>query len=299
MGALLCLAATPAIACTVCGSSAINQYLGVLPQFHKHFVSLQYQYRNFRSEHPGHGEDASSFSNENYNTLQLWGRANLGKRVQLFAFVPYVSNTTYRDGVRTRIEGRGDISLLANVRLAGINTAGNTWQHNLQAGGGIKAPTGAYDAAAATSAGGLPNMQPGTGAWDVTANTNYTIRRKAVGLNVDVSYTLTTPNARNYKYGNRASAGVLGFYWLSKNDWSVLPQLGMRLDIAGGDYDNYALGFANDMMGGEQLYATAGLQTYYKRIGAQLTCHKPVYQHYAGGMVNTLLKLETTVYWLF
>jgi hypothetical protein len=296
---LLCCAAIQGYACGVCGSSASNQYLGVLPQFHKHFVSLQYQYRSFRSEHPGHGENSSIFSNETYNTIQAWGRGNISKRVQLFAFVPYVFNVSEKQGIRTSVTGIGDITALANVRIAGIKTEGKIWQHNLQAGGGVKLPTGLYDAASIQTAEGLPNMQPGTGSWDFTANTNYTVRRKAIGLNLDASYTFTTPNSYSYKYGNRASAGILGFYWLSKEQLNLMPQAGLRLDISGTDYDDYSLRFANNMTGGEQLYASVGLQAYYKRIGAQILCHKPVYQQYASGLVNTVLKIETAVYWLF
>lgn len=299
LSVLLCCAATLSHACAVCGSSASNQYLGVLPQSHKHFLSLQYQYRGFKSEHPGHGETSSSFSNEHYNTVQLWGRANLGSRVQLFGFVPYISNTSSQQGVREGVSGVGDATVLANVRIAGMKSGGRIWQHNLQAGGGVKLPTGRYDAVAIKTLAALPNMQPGTGSWDFIGNANYTIRRKALGVNVDAAYTLTTPNSYQYKYGNRMSGGVLGFYWLSKGDLDIVPQAGLRLDINSRDYENYSTGLSNDMTGGEQLYASLALQAYYKRIGAQATCYKPVYQHYAGGMVNTLIKVETTVYFLF
>ena len=77
---LLCAAAYTK-ACTVCGCSASNQYLGILPQYHKHFMGLQYQFRAFESEHEAHeAAEKSSLSKEYYSTIQAWGRFNLGKK---------------------------------------------------------------------------------------------------------------------------------------------------------------------------------------------------------------------------
>ena len=69
---LLVFIAIDSNACTVCGCSASNQYLGILPQFHRHFLGLQYQHREFRSEHPAHEAGHSgTVSQENFNTLQV------------------------------------------------------------------------------------------------------------------------------------------------------------------------------------------------------------------------------------
>ncbi|HRO41588.1 MAG TPA: hypothetical protein PL009_02045 [Flavipsychrobacter sp.] len=288
-------------ACTVCGCSASNQYLGILPQFHKHFVGLQYQFRSFQSEHPGHElNQSSSFSNEYYSTVQAWGRFNAGKRIQLFAFVPYISNIKKENGASTAINGLGDVTLLGNYRILGVNENPiNTWQHNLQAGGGIKIPTGAYDKSSVQKAEGLPNMQPGTNSWDFIVNANYTLRRKKAGVNLDASYTLLTPNSLQYKYGNRLSAGLMGFYWYQKSNTTILPQIGLRYDRANADYDNYKYNIKSDMSGGEQLYVSTGVQAYYKRVGLQLMYHHPVMQHYASGLVTSKVKTEAGVYFLF
>ncbi len=296
---LMFLPAAFASACTVCGCSASNQYLGILPQFHKHFVGLQYQHRSFQSEHPGHGEQGSTYSNEQYSTVQVWGRYNLSNRVQLFGFMPYSSNIKKESGSNTRISGLGDITLLANYRLLINEDPTSKWQQNLQAGGGIKLQTGAYDKNATFNENGLPNMQPGTNSWDFILNANYTLRRNNIGINADASYTITTPNTVNYKFGNRISTGLLAFYWLEKNNLTLLPQAGLRIDLAGSDYDHYRNGWKNDMSGGSQLYATLGIQTFYKRLGAQIMYHHPVYQHYASGLVNTKFKSEAGIFLLF
>lgn len=297
---LLLCAAVYARACTVCGCSASNQYLGILPQFHRHFVGLQYQYRSFESEHPAHEGGESSFSREYYSTIQAWGRMNVGKRIQVFAFVPYVSNLKKEDGVTSRISGIGDITLLANYRLLGINDdPSQVWRHNLQAGVGIKLPTGAYDTKSIQRSEGLPNMQPGTNSWDFIANANYTLRRKMVGVNADVSFTLLTPNSVQYKYGDRFSAGLTAFYWYQKQQFTWLPQLGLRYDVSGADYDNYRYKIRNDMSGGTQLYASMGMQAYYRRFGLQLMYHHPLVQHYASNLVVARTKADAGIYFLF
>ncbi|HTM66008.1 MAG TPA: hypothetical protein VL093_06800 [Flavipsychrobacter sp.] len=297
---LLLCAAAYSRACTVCGCSASNQYLGILPQYNKHFIGLQYQFRNFESHHvPGEADETNSVSNEYYNTVQLWGRFNVGKHLQLFAFLPYVSNLKKEDGVATTISGLGDATVLVNYRILGSKESSSDWKQNLQAGGGVKLPTGAYDVNSIQYTEGLPNMQPGTNSWDFIANANYTLRHKQTGINIDASYTMTTPNSIQYKYGNRFSAGALGFYWLQKKSWSILPQAGLRFDVAGTDYDNYSYRWENDMSGGEQLYASAGVQAYYKRVGVQLMGHLPLMQHYASGLVKAGFKTEAGVYFLF
>ncbi len=295
---LLLTGYTAAQACTVCGCSASNQYLGILPQFQKHFIGLQYQYRTFETTHPPTGEGIIETSKEYYSTLQVWGRYNPTERIQLFAFIPYISNLRTENGQTDRISGLGDITLLANYQLLRGNISPKL-QHNLQLGGGVKLPTGAYDKEGTRTLEGLPNMQPGTNSWDFIANANYTLRSSKAGVNADVSYTITTPNQVHYKFGNRLSAGVLGFYWYETPKIILLPQAGLRFDLAGSDWEHYRNGWKNDMSGGEQFYLSMGLQTYYGRLGAQLMYHHPLHQHYASGLVNTRFKTEAGILYLF
>lgn len=300
MGALLLLVTSGAAnACTVCGCTASNQYLGILPQSFNNFIGIQYQYRYFNSIHDEldeHGQPLTS--TERYNTMQLWGKYNIG-RVQLFAFVPYVFNEVHQESITSHTKGIGDVSVLANGRILGNNCSGKKWQHSLQAGAGIKLPTGAYDDNILNSGELLPNMLPGTASWDVMANANYTLKHGNGGVNVDISYTATTVNKIGYKYGNRLSTGILGFYSWQRSQVTLLPQAGMRLDVAGTDYESYEQRLMNDMSGGGQLYAAAGVQAYYRHFGAQLMGYQPVSQHYAGGMVKSKARVEAGLYFLF
>lgn len=299
---LLCaLATSPLYACNVCGCSASNQYLGILPQYNNNFIGLQYQYRSLDSDHPGlRPDDPKLPSTEYYNTFQLLGRYNLGKRVQLFGFLPYHSNLQVENGTRTVTSGVGDASVLANVAIIKADTSQKKrFQQSLLIGGGVKMPTGKYSGVTEMDKQGLSNTQPGTGSWDFVMDANYTIRHKKTGINLDAAYTLTTANEYNYKYGNRLNVGLLGFYWWQKNKIKLLPQAGFRYEYTLHDYDNYSRRWLNDQTGGSMLFASAGVQLYYGQWSLQCMYHVPIAQQFAQGNVTAINRLETGIFFLF
>ena len=293
----LCIS-IPAQGCDVCGCSASNQFLGILPRYNYNFVGFQYQESSFSSDHPSLYEHRPNVhSRDMYATFQLWARYNVGKHYQVFAFVPYQYNRHTEDSANTKSSGIGDVSLLVNRIF--IKKEGKQLSHLLIGGMGMKLPTGAHTGISELDKQGLPNMQPGTGSWDVITNANYTVHFKQVGINVDGAYTFTTPNRDNYKYGNRLNTGVMGFYSIPLKDWSLLPQVGIRYEYTLHDYDNYARHWLNEQSGGYLCCAAAGLQAYYKSIGVRLTYQLPLSQHYASGYVTANHKLETGIFFLF
>lgn len=296
--AMLLLGSIAAKACDVCGASSGNQGLGILPQFYRNFAGLQYQYRSFSSLHDQHetGMPRQS-SDEQYQTIQAWGRYGIGNRVQLFAFVPYHINTQTVSGVNTTQSGIGDVSVLAMVKL--VNSGEGNTTHLLFAGGGLKAPTGLYTGTTTRDRDGLPNMQPGTGSWDFMANANYTISHGNTGINAEAAYTFTTPNGDNYKYGDRLSGAAMGFYRKNAGNWILMPALGVKYEHTLHDYDNYARKWLNDQTGGNMLYGTAGMQVYHNRMGLQLNMDLPLAQHYAGGNVNARYRVVSGLLFMF
>ncbi|MCW3123678.1 MAG: hypothetical protein JWQ38_3170 [Flavipsychrobacter sp.] len=289
-------------ACDLCGCSASSQYMGILPQFHKHFIGIQYQYTGFTADQPslmdpaGH-ERAYSFN----NTMQVWGRYHVSDRLQLFGFIPYHTNNGDDAGSAFKVKGIGDVSALLNAVIIKDrnDTDFTTWHQALLAGGGIKASTGKYTGITTLDEEGLPNVQAGTGSWDFIVNANYTVRHDGVGLNADAAYTITTAGKAGYKYGNRLNSGLMAFYWLRKNNFSLLPQAGIRYEYSLHDYDNYSRKWLNEGSGGTILFGTVGLQAYYKRYGAKVMYSIPVAQHYADNDVTVKPRLETSLFFLF
>lgn len=296
---MLCINA--AYACDVCGTSAGNQGLGLLPQMYKHFAGIQYQHRAFKSKHPALSDtQPDTYSEQSYRTAQVWGRFCPGKRWQIFGFIPYKYNSYMSDNTVTNSNGIGDVSILINYTIIQTPDSATIFlKHRLQAGGGIKAPTGSYSGITERELSGLPNIQPGSNSWDIPLNINYTLRYKKVGVNADVNYIFTTPNSDRYKYGNRLSTQLISFYWIQINDLSVLPLFRIRNEYALHDYDNYDKQWLNTQSGGNILSVGAGVQLYYKSLGIQLNYTIPALQYYGGGYVQYKHRLDTGIMFLF
>lgn len=289
-----------AVACDICGASSGNQSLGLLPQMYRNFAGVQYQYNQFRSRHVPLSETRPVwYSNEQYHTAQIWGRYCAGKRWQLFGFVPYRYNTSsYYNN--SSINGIGDVTVIANYALLQTpDSADRDLKHRLQGGAGLKAPTGVHKGVSQLEREGLPNMQPGSGSWDVPVNINYTLRYRNAGMNTDASFVITTPNKDQYKYGNRLNLQLGLFYWIQRNKLTILPQLGLRHEYALHDYDNYARRWLNTQTGGSITSAVAGAQLYYGKAGVQLQYGRPVAQHYGGGNISAQQRIDAGIIILF
>lgn len=290
---------TTANACDLCGCSASNQSLGILPGQEWNFVGIQYQFNYFKSNYPSiYDGQPNVLSDDKYHTLQVWGRYNLSKRIQVFAFVPYRTNLHHTDSTSVSNSGIGDISALINLVILKTKPD-QKWNQQLIAGGGIKLPTGKNVGITTLDREGLPNMQPGTGSWDFLLNANYTVSHKKIGFNIDASYSITTANKDQYKYGNKFNSGLLGFYALQYKNWKLLPQTGIRCEYALHDYDNYARRWLNEETGGTIAYATVGVQAFYKRIGVRITYEAPFIQHYDSGYVTAKQKFDAGLFLLF
>lgn len=293
---LLCLAVMPAVnynvmACEACGCAASNPYFGLLPQTQTNFIGVQFIDRRFNTNIQHHGSAFVESAKEHYQTFQVWSRVLITNRIQLIGILPYSINTQHEEGEHANtIKGLGDATIIVNYKL--VNKENCSWQQSLLAGGGVKLPTGNYNTQSVESGETLPNMQPGTNSFDFVANVNYTVRRNSIGANIDGSYTATTANKEDYKFGNRVSMGVSGFYQLRVKQFSILPLAGVRYDLAGKDYIYYASGIKDDDGGGWQLFASQGIQAYYKRTGIQLMCYEPIAQNYMSGFVKTKFRAE-------
>lgn len=284
-------------ACDVCGCAGGAQYFGLLPKANLNFFGVQYQHNHLTTAHPSLFENRPyEHTSDYYNTVQLWGRYVVSKRLQLFGFVPYRYNLQDNDTSSYRTGGIGDMSVLANAVLANVN--GPVWGHQLLAGGGLKLPTGRYAGMSEMDRLGLPNVQPGTGSWDFIMNANYTVKRLKYGVNTDASYLITTPGKDSHKYGNKLWVGSVVFYAVRSHQLSILPQAGIRYEYALQDYDNYKRQWLNKQSGGYMAFATVGMQAYYKRVGVRALCHMPFSQHYSSGYVTAGQRLDIGLFFL-
>lgn len=265
-------------ACDVCGCSAGGNLMGILPQFHNHFIGLRYSQRSFKTIHPPLFSYATQMetSVETFQTMELFGRYYPNPKLQIFGFVPMNSYTRQSNNQTLTANGLGDVQLLANYVV--INNADSLeapWKNTLLLGGGIKLPTGKVDMEKEGVM--LPQIiQLGTGSWDWIANAVYTLRYKKLGMNLDASVKLNTENKFGYKFGNRLSGSARLFYWARYKRFTFLPQVGAFFDAGKADVLS---GLNQIETGGKLVLATAGMDMYYKNYMLGFSIQPAVYQH--------------------
>ncbi|RYD52094.1 MAG: hypothetical protein EOP52_07915 [Sphingobacteriales bacterium] len=287
---LLC-AALPlhTLACDACGCSAAGPAtLGLLPATRGHFAGLSFQQQSFKT----------ATADQAYTTVQAWGRASLSKRWQLYGFVPYRLNRIQQDATRTHLSGIGDVSVLLQAVVFRRDADSGAPQQVLLAGAGFKAPTGRHLSETDLSRQALPNSQPGTGAWDGQLAASYTLTGIRAGFNAEASYVLTTPNADDYKYGNRLGTSVTAFLRRRTGTVEWLPIAGGRFEYLLHNYTRYSRRWLNRQTGGSVVYAQAGVQAYLGRLGVSVLWSQPVYQA-ASGDLHTGSRLDGSLTFFF
>jgi hypothetical protein len=276
---LLSLAAYP---CDACGNAATGGYIGILPQFNRHFVGIRYQFRYFSSLSAT--DPASGVRNvEYYHTWNIWGRINPHKRLQILINAPMHYYQQVDKNIKRELIGPGDIWTLVQYQVIRTpDSSAKKMRQSFMLGGGIKLPTGRFNIYDSTGYYDR-NLQPGTGSWDFLLSAQYTLRWKGWGLNAELNARLSTLNPDNYLYGHKLNANLKGFYWAKGEKVSVLTSAGFGYDY--GSKDVY-LHQKITNSGGHMVSASASADLYIKRwvVGAEF--RMPFYAEMSSGLLN-------------
>ncbi|MBK9734840.1 MAG: hypothetical protein IPO92_07690 [Saprospiraceae bacterium] len=273
-------------ACDVCGCAVSGHQFGILPQFQKHFVGIRYNYRSFQSVHPPlFSTDTEKVSREYFHTTDIWGRYILSDRVQLFGFVPLHHITKEEDNTTLTQKGLGDITIMGMYAIINQRTSDNgRWIHHLQAGGGIKLPTGAHDYYTGENEW-IPGIQKGTGTIDFMLNTNYLLRYDEIGLSAEVGWRVNGHNTmQDFRYGQRLTTGIRSFYILHAGKNSFMPSLGCVLEQSGKDDHE---GTTVDLSGGSAFFGHVGLDFFSNGFTAGFSIQPSVIQNVANGNLTS------------
>jgi hypothetical protein len=281
--------------CDACGSVTTGGYIGIMPQFSRHFVGIRYQMRYFSAVSAVHPHNGVA-NEEYYHTWNIMGRINPHKRVQIFINAPIHYFLQIDQGVKRELAGPGDIWTLAQYQVIRTpDSSAKVMRQSWFIGGGIKLPTGRfkmYDTLGVYDR----NMQPGTGSWDFLFTTQYTVRWKGWGLNTELNARISTDNPDNYLYGHKFNGSIKGFYWGKGDKVSVLAAAGVIYD--GGLRDTY-LYQKMPNSGGHMVSVAANADLYFKRwiIGAEF--RMPVYANMSSGLLNPGPQLMSQVMFTF
>lgn len=285
-------------ACSICGCSATGSYLGVLPQYQKHFIGLRYNYRSFETTHPYSIIPGLSGrkSAEKYQTVELTGRFVPAKRIQVLAVVPYQMLSRSINGTTNSSNGIGDVSAMGYYSiLSGKNAASKKVSQLLQAGVGIKLPTGRYTKPANENEES-PQFNPGTGSWDKMVSAIYTLRGKKWGWLTDATFTLNGENRDGYQFGNKVSGTSRLFYALKRCKGTWMFHGGMYAETARQDRQK---GNAQAYTGGWIAMPGGGLDFFGNKWAAGFSYRHPGAQQLSDGYIKSNGRLLFNVSILF
>jgi hypothetical protein len=266
-------------ACEICGCGVNNFYIGILPQFNHKFFGVRYHFNSFNTRLTS---DPTQYSKDFYQTVELWGGWNIGKRVQLLAFVPYNHNYQNSDEGVTKMTGLGDVVALANYKVLDVNSVNNkdrVFSQQLWIGGGIKFSTGKFEIDANDpDVASAANMQLGSGSMDVLLNAMYNVRIDKFGINTTATCKLNSTNKDQYKFGNKFLASSFAYYPLAVSKTVISPNLGVLYEKTNPSELHSS---KIDLTGGSILQGSAGLEISFNKITIGFNAQLPLAQNFA------------------
>jgi hypothetical protein len=286
--AMMLMAMRGVEACEICGCGVNNYYIGILPQFTHKFFGVRYHFNSFRTQLLN---DPSQFSKDFYQTIEIWGGWNIGKKFQVLALVPMNFNHQNSDEGITNHTGPGDIVLLVNYKVFDTRSGGginNSVSQDLWIGGGIKLPTGKFEIEQNDpDVASMANGQLGSGSSDVLVNAMYNIHLPAVGISTTVSYKANSGNKYDYKFGNKFSAGSFIYYPKMISKSIVSPNLGILYEHT---KKSILQNSKIDLTSGLLLQASAGIEVSFSNVAVGFNVQLPVAQNFAENQTREKIK---------
>ncbi|WP_166535535.1 transporter family protein [Flavobacterium ichthyis] len=270
--------------CDACGCSATGGSMGFNSLVSENFIGLRYLYQNYKSRDGVFNN--SPWIDENFSTVQLWGRIPIGKKIEITALVPYQFLNRKKESGSQNLSGIGDINLLAFYNLYQTQNDSLALQHKILVGAGVKIPTGKFDNENNGSIN--PSFQLGTGSWDYSLATEYIVTRKNIGFNANLSYIFKTENNQNYQFGDQFNYGGGFFYTTNIKELIVVPQLG----VSGENYQyNKDHREKVPLTKGDIFFGRIGLETAFKKFSAGMNVMLPINQNLNGNRVEANYRL--------
>jgi len=285
---ICCISSLDIKACDICGCGVGSYYLGILPEFQKRFVGIRYQNKMLITHLTPSGSRSYLTTDERYQSVELWGAVNIGKRFRIIGFIP-VNHIRKASSEHTDSKtGLGDIALIGYYNLLKSESTTNQFRylvHTLWVGAGVKAGTGRYNVMDSRENQNLNTFQLGSGSVDFSANAMYDIRLQDAGINTNLSYKMNTQNRYGYQYGNKLTANMLLYYKLRVGAMmSLAPNAGILYESSAKDHSTGNMQV--DLSGGYNTLYSFGAELRVKQINIGCNYQRPLAQSLGSGIVQ-------------
>lgn len=278
----------PAIGCDICGCSAIDARLGVLPDYRQNTFSIGLNHRRFSSSHPAlFSWELPTVSNEAFTRLEWSARVFINRSWLVMASVPMNAHRQVELNAERSLMGLGD-AVIGAGRLFNFEL-GNQKQHlgQIMLSASVKLPTGVHDAKVNGDDFVIPNLQPGSGSWDLLVNVNYMQRLDAWGFQSQLALRYNGVNPAGYRFGNRRAAAFKAFRFIDVGERKLLPGVEIAVGSASPDLLSDPHGQLNELSGGRSVMVSSGIDFFTNRWGVSTSVALPVYQRMAGGHLTS------------
>ncbi len=279
-----------AYACDVCGCSASGFSSGFMNLNSSHFLGLSYKTKSYESTHPTlFANQPVLVSSEQFQTLELNARWMPNKHVQIIANAPFHFFNRSENEVSETAHGLGDASAIAQWVITNSSDSADDFLYRFAFGGGVKAPTGKSNFLSDSYQIIIPNMQPGTGAWDVLLNANGILKMKNWGLLSEFNFSRNGTNKNDYKFGDRTGAKLSVSRWLNTKEKRIIlrPEVGAQIMSSRYDFSSYSEGITNEFSHGYFVDALLGAQLLYQTWSFSASAQLPIAQDFANGYVKS------------
>lgn len=266
--------------CDACGCSASGGSMGFSSMLNANFIGVRYFYQSYTSRD---GIFANSpWIDENFNTTQVWAKIPVSDKVQITGLIPYHIHNRALETGSEKINGLGDITVMATYTVYKTEKDSTLFTHNLQLGGGVKMPTGKFKEA--NNLGTVnQSFQLGTGSWDYLLLSEYVIKKKNLGLHSMLNYTFKTENNKNYQFGNQFNYGATLFYLLDLKSLQFVPQIGVAGEVYG---ENKQYGASVRNTAGDVLFSKLGFEVGKDKISLGISTMLPINQNLGNGSIE-------------
>lgn len=213
--------------CDACGCSITGGGSSLENLLYSNYIGVKYIHQYYRAQENIFAKDLNE--KQQFNTVQLWGRIPLTKRLDIYGSLPY--HTHEKKGKNTTsITGIGDMNIMGIYKLIEPQTSTNTIiKHQLSAGVGIKIPLAKFDEKNVGTAN--PSFQLGTGSWDTQLAMNYQLMFGAFALQLGSDYVFKGKNSKSYQFGNQWNQNMQIQVFLMKTETVIVTKLGIQNEM--------------------------------------------------------------------